>query len=475
MIYMLHTEPNNISVNNQYLSIFLDKYICAFRNFISSKFIVEIKGLAGFVDSDDDMVSALLAALEYYDFTTILSGDKKQLSDVEVCYTKCDANERKTFAYSLDNLVLLTRLSCETGISLMAILIMKIISKIISKHKIIYKAFILDLDDTLWPGTISEEGFESIRNRLRSPEGAPFVNFMCFVRAMAIEYGLFVAICSRNDEKEIKNALSRLKISEFPIKDQIDCIVANYSDKSINIKDIANELSIMTNACVFIDDNQINRDIVSNELPDVFVPQWSSINELSTLVEASCIFDRFELSHSSRNRKRIMKQIKQDREICALVNYQVLVHDDVEHKEAIRLYRNAGQFKFNNNLNFDAQSKSVYFELFRGKDESIGIAAALSFSISDNQLHVYNWAISCRFFCIGLEEFILIYLANVAAFKTVTFDFIESDHNVKAAALINKYEGLFSFDTNGQLTLVHDQANLHKLNASTKLRERLNG
>ncbi len=109
------------------------------------------------------------------------------------------------------------------------------------------------------------------------------------------------------------------------------------------------------------------------------------------------------------------------------------------------------------------------------QDESIGIAAALSFSISDDQLHVYNWAISCRFFCIGLEEFILIYLANVAAFKTVIFDFIESDHNVKAAALINKYEGLFSFDTNGQLTLVHDQANLHKLNASTKLRERLNG
>lgn len=472
---MLQCEPNNISVNNQYLSIFLDKYIFAFRKFISSGFIVEITGIAGFIDSEYDIAYDLLDALEHYGFFISLFGEYSLLSDIEVCCINCESEERQSFVYSLDNLVSLTRLSSETGISLMAILIMKIISKIISKHKIIYKALILDLDDTLWPGTISEDGLESIRNRLRSAEGAPFINFMCFVRAMAIEHGLFVAICSRNDEKEIKNALAKLKVCEFPIKDQIDCIVANYSDKSINIKDVANELSIMTNACVFIDDNQINRDIVSHELPDVFVPEWRSINELTTLIEASCIFDRFELSCTSRNRKRIMKQIKQDREICNLVNYQVLIHDDDEHKEAARLYRSAGQFKFNNSLNFDDSNKSVYFELFRGDGESIGVASALTLSISDENVHVYNWAISCKFFCIGLEEFILIYLANMAVLKTVTFDFIESDHNVKAAALINKYKELFTCDTNGQLRLLPDQANLHKLVASTNLRERLNG
>ena len=84
----------------------------------------------------------------------------------------------------------------------MAILLMKILSKIVCQNKIIFKALILDLDDTLWPGTIAEEGLDAIKRNLRSPCGKPFVNFMWFVRTLAQEYGLFVAICTRNHEQE---------------------------------------------------------------------------------------------------------------------------------------------------------------------------------------------------------------------------------------------------------------------------------
>ena len=47
-INLTHHETNNI-----YLEIFIDKYIKAFRNFITNKFEIKIKGLASFISNPD--------------------------------------------------------------------------------------------------------------------------------------------------------------------------------------------------------------------------------------------------------------------------------------------------------------------------------------------------------------------------------------------------------------------------------------
>ena len=121
----------------------------------------------------------------------------------------------------------------------------------------------------------------------------------------------------------------------------------------------------MTSACVFIDDNPINRDSVNEALPEVFVPQWNNHDELMNIIEAGCIFDRGEISIKSRKRKDIMKMMKQDREENRLPAYLVSIEPDALHNETLRLYRTANQFKFNNNnLSFNDTHHSVYFELF---------------------------------------------------------------------------------------------------------------
>lgn len=466
-------EPTDYQ--NRYMSIFLDKYIGAFRKLNNSKFKVNLNGIIDFVEEEDLSLDTLLSALQAYDIEVRFLGSQSSLSEVKVTCINCDTGDSTAFVYALDNLVMLMRLSSAIGISLMAMLVMKIIAKIVAQHKTIYKALILDLDDTLWPGTLAEDGFETVKHNLKSDQGQPFVRFMWFIRALVKEYGIFVALCSRNNEQEVLCALDKLTEFEFPLKDQIDCVVVNDSDKSANIKKIADEFQLMTSACVFIDDNQINRDSVNENLPDVLVMQWSNHDELMNLIEAGCIFDRGEISIKSRQRKYIMKLMKQDRAENCLLSYQVSIKQDANHNEALRLYRTANQFKFNNNLNFNDAHNSVYFELFRENGQSLGVAAALTYLESAEQIQVVNLAISCRFFGIALEEFILIHLLKLAATKPILCKFIENEVNTKATVLINKYQDLFVEEQDHMLKIVPKPHTLGKLQAATRLREKVHG
>jgi predicted enzyme involved in methoxymalonyl-ACP biosynthesis len=51
-------------------------------------------------------------------------------------------------------------LSSKTDIHVVGIIITKIVGQIIGKFKTLYKAIVLDLDDTLWMGTLSEDGID---------------------------------------------------------------------------------------------------------------------------------------------------------------------------------------------------------------------------------------------------------------------------------------------------------------------------
>ena len=127
---------------------------------------------------------------------------------------------------------------------------------------------------------------------------------MNFIKSLAKELGVFLAICSRNDLGKIKLAFDSIDESIFPLKNEIDCIVANYNDKSENIEAIAKQLSILPDSIVFIDDNILIRDEVRQRLPNVFVPNWAEYSDLTTQLIVACIFERNELSMNSRDRRK---------------------------------------------------------------------------------------------------------------------------------------------------------------------------
>ncbi len=178
------------STVNKYIDIYINNYVKPFRAFITSNYKVSISGISGFIATDDHDLSFLLYKLQEYGFEVTISNGRDTLDEIEVEYTIRENVNNELFEYKIENLVSTIYLSSKTGISIIGMLVMQIISQIICKSKIIYKAIVLDLDDTIWQGTLAEDGIDTIKQNLRSSDAIPFIEFMRFIQTLAKELGI---------------------------------------------------------------------------------------------------------------------------------------------------------------------------------------------------------------------------------------------------------------------------------------------
>lgn len=424
-----------------YLRVFVNHLVQKFRQYNSDEFTVCISGADGLVQDGDVVLRYLLEQLTQSKFDVLFKGENAHIDHIDVDYENATTKQRYHLTYRIQDLVSTAALSATTGIPLIGIFIMRIVAQIVVRSKTLYKAIVLDLDGTLWPGTLSEIGLDGIQKNLSGDQGLPFIAFMKFCRALATELGVFIAVCSRNDSDEVNDAISnQLPESVFPLRNQVDCLVANANNKSANIARIADELCILPDAIVFIDDNQIARDEVKKALPGVFVPEWSSHNELSTQLVAGCLFERAELSLNARNRRRHYRIIRTARSQSSLPELSIKVVNDSDHIEARGLYAKSNQFKTSaNNDNFERDAESLYFEIYRANGENLGICSAITYTTSDGNVNVINWAISCRYFQIGVEEFVLLRLQEIAKGGRALINYQESEHNLMVKEILERY------------------------------------
>ena len=437
-------NTNCQEIDNSFLCVYINNFVKIFRSYNNDEFLIAISGLKKFVNEDDKVLKYLFEKLKENNFTIELEGNEESINHIDITCKNITKDTYVNFKYQIQNLATIIELSSKTDIPTTGIIIMKIVALVISKLKILYKAIVLDLDDTLWMGTLSEVGIDKIKENLQSTQGAPFIAFMKFVKTMASELGLFITICSRNDSKMVESTIEELDDNIFPLKNQVDYIIANNNNKSENIRKIAEQLSILPNSIVFIDDNQIVRDEVKLKLPEVFVPEWTNHNELVTQLIAGCIFDRVELSLNSQNRRKHYRIIQTERTQNSLPKLSVKVINDDKHAESIKLYSKSNQFKFSQNDDkFDSDAKSIYFEIYRENGENLGICSAITYNLSNNNLLIQNWAISCRYFEIGLEEFVLMYIESIANANKIFINYQYSDYNQKVRELLDKHSYAF--------------------------------
>jgi FkbH-like protein len=431
--------------DNAFLSVYLNDFVKKFRNYNSDEFLITITAVKSFIDKDEKLLTFLFEQLKENGFIIEFEGNEESISHIEVVCKNITKDTSYNLKYQIQNLISIVDLSCKIGVPIIGIIIMKIVAKIIGKLKILYKAIVIDLDDTLWNGTLSEVGPSKIKENMYSEKGAPFIEFMKFIKTLGDELGVFVTVCSRNEPRLVESTIEELDDTIFPLKNQIDYIIANNNDKSENIRLIAQQLSILPSSIVFIDDNQIVRDEVKRKLTEVFVPEWKNHNELVTKLIAGCIFERMELSINSQNRKKQFRIIQTERIQNSLPKLSLKVINDNKHAESIRLYSKSNQFKFSpNNDNYGDNTESLYFQIIRDNGENLGICSAITFSQTGNTFYIHNWAISCRYFEIGLEECILLHIHKMANANKVFIDHQHSEYNQKVSEMLAKYSDAFN-------------------------------
>lgn len=432
---------------NKYIKIYIEKFINSFRIDNKDNFKIIIHGIQKFYDNNNLVLSGLINSLNDYGFEIVFCDEIDSIQQIQVLCLNITSDQKQELIYNIQDIPNTIELSSKTNIPIIGIIIMRIVAILINQLKIMYKAIVLDLDETLWPGILIEEGVEKIKEYLSSELGKPYIAFMNYVKILAEQLGIFVAICSRNNLEQVQNCIGLLDQNAFPLKDQVDCIIANNNDKSENIRAIAKQLSILPKAVVFIDDNQIVRDEVRKEIPEIFVPDWQAHTELITQLNISCIFERFELSIYSQQRKKQFRFIKAEREKNSLPELYIRVKPDKNSSEAKKMYAKSNQFKaVKVNFNYEKE-KSLIFEIFRDNGDSLGVCSVITYTeVDDSICGILNWAISCRYFEIGLEEFVLLYLLKQTNNRSIHFVIQNHDENKKIQEFVDKYYGRIIFD-----------------------------
>ena len=163
------------------------------------------------------------------------------------------------------------------------------------------KCLILDLDNTLWGGTIGDDGLEGIVLGQGDPTGEAFLEVQRAALALR-ERGIVLAVSSKNDDAVARSAFA--KHSEMLLREEhIAVFQANWNDKATNIAAIARELSLGIDSMVFLDDNPVERNFVRASLPEVAVPELPDDPALyARTLAAAGYFESVAFSDEDRKR-----------------------------------------------------------------------------------------------------------------------------------------------------------------------------
>lgn len=110
------------------------------------------------------------------------------------------------------------------------------------------KCLVLDCDNVLWGGVLSEDGIEGIR--LGSDSGRSYRDFQIFVSSL-YKCGVILTLCSKNDEKDVIRVF-REHSGMVLREEQIACFKVNWRNKAENIIGISEELNIGLDSMVFV-------------------------------------------------------------------------------------------------------------------------------------------------------------------------------------------------------------------------------
>lgn len=128
------------------------------------------------------------------------------------------------------------------------------------------KCLVLDCDNVLWGGILSEDGIENIKLG-GSGFGHAYQDFQRFVLSLYF-HGVILAVCSKNDLSDVMTMFH--DHNEMILKEEhIACFKVNWKNKPDNIKQISEILNIGLDSMVFVDDTPAEIEAVKTILPEV--------------------------------------------------------------------------------------------------------------------------------------------------------------------------------------------------------------
>lgn len=191
---------------------------------------------------------------------------------------------------------------CLDAIPILAHNVANIIKALFGKNK---KAFALDLDNTLWGGIVGDDGIENLELGPETSMGQVYTEFQTYLKSVQ-KLGILLTIISKNEQE---NALAGLNHPQMILKpNDFVAIKANWEPKSLNLKQIANELALLPESFVFVDDNPAEREIIRQQVPGASVPELDSVEHYIRVIDRCGFFEITSLSQDDLMRNEMYKK-----------------------------------------------------------------------------------------------------------------------------------------------------------------------
>ena len=294
------------------------------------------------------------------------------------------------------------------------------------------KCIVLDLDNTLWGGIIGEDGLEGIKLG-PTPGGRSFLEFQKHLLSLQ-QKGILLAINSKNNPDDVAKVFQ-----EHPYmilrKEHFVSIKINWVDKVKNMKEIAKELNIGMDSFVFIDDDKVNRAMISEFLPEIqtielpkdpalYPETLLKINDFNTIQLTEEDKQRGEMYIKERKREEISLSFQDLGEFIKSLNLKIAVLE--ANKFTIprisQLTQKTNQFNTSAKRYSEEQiaefadSDKCLIKCFKVEDKfgDYGITGVVIIKIEDKNWYIDTFLLSCRVLGKNIEFAIMAYIIKIA-------------------------------------------------------------
>ncbi len=333
-----------------------------------------------------------------------------------------------------------------------------IIKSIFGRNK---KALVLDLDNTLWGGIVGEDGADGIEIGQETAAGQLYSEFQSYLRELQ-SLGVLLTIDSKND---MENALAGLNRPDSVLKPEDFLIIkANWEPKDRNLKEIAEELNIGTDALVFVDDNPAERHIVRSQVPDAAVPEIGEPQDYLTTLDRSGFFEVTALSEDDMKRGEMYKaNFQRTRQQAAFADYRqylLSLEMKAEIKPFSSLYmariaqltNKSNQFNLTTRRCSEAELTQIaadpnYITLYGKLTDKFGDNGVVSIVFGHKEgevFHIDLWLMSCRVLKRDMEFAMmdeLVRRCRAAGVRTIRGYYIPTKKN----GMVRDFYGLHDF------------------------------
>ena len=285
-----------------------------------------------------------------------------------------------------------------------------IIKSVFGKNR---KMLMLDLDNTLWGGVVGDLGQQGIEIGHETGMAEGYTEFQRYVKAHK-QLGVLLSVNSKND---YENAIDGLKHPDTVLTpDDFVVIKANWDNKDRNTEAIAEEISILPDSFVFVDDNPAERNIVSEQISGIAVPEVNNVEDYIKTIDRNGYFEltsytaddikRNEMYRANIQRAGAEKKFSDYGEYLKSLEMEAYIDkfDDVALARITQLTNKSNQFnlttkRYTLNEMEDVFGDDKYIKIYgrlADKFGDNGIVSVVIGRIDGNELHIDLWLMSCR-------------------------------------------------------------------------------